>query len=81
MEKGSWWSKVLIIELYLFFIIISLTFAKRTTMNKKEKKKLKYIARENMKDLLTEANEREIDPKSIVQIVVKGNTLNLVYAE
>lgn len=50
-------------------------------MNKKEKKALKYIARENMKDLLNEANEREIDPKSIVQIVVKGNTFNLVYAE
>ena len=50
-------------------------------MNKKEKKTLKYIARENMKDLLTEANEREIDQKSIVQIVVKGNTFNLVYAE
>ena len=33
------------------------------------------------KDLLNEANEREIDPKSIVQIVVKGNTFNLVYAE
>ena len=50
-------------------------------MNKKEKKTLKYIARENMKDLLIEANEREIDPESIVQIVVKGNTFNLVYAE
>lgn len=50
-------------------------------MNKKEKKTLKYIARENMKDLLNEANEREIDPESIVQIVVKGNTFNLVYAE
>lgn len=50
-------------------------------MNKKEKKALKYIARENMKDLLNEANEREIDPESIVQIVVKGNTFNLVYAE
>lgn len=50
-------------------------------MNTKEKKTLKYIARENMKDLLNEANEREIDPESIVQIVVKGNTFNLVYAE
>lgn len=50
-------------------------------MNTKKKKTLKYIARENMKDLLAEANEREVDPKSIVQIVVKGNTFNLVYAE
>ena len=50
-------------------------------MNTKEKIKLKYIARENMKDLLNEANERGINPKSIVQIVVKGNTFNLVYAE
>lgn len=50
-------------------------------MNTKEKKKLAYIARESMKDLLEEANEREIDPKSIVQIVVKGSTFNLVYAE
>ena len=50
-------------------------------MNNKEKIKLKYIARENMKDLLDEANERGVDPKSIVQIVVKGNTFNLVYAE
>ena len=50
-------------------------------MNTKEKKTLKYIARESMKDLLNEANEREINPESIVQIVVKGNTFNLVYAE
>jgi hypothetical protein len=50
-------------------------------MNTKEKKTLQYIARESMKDLLIEANEREIDPKSIVQIVVKGSTFNLVYAE
>jgi hypothetical protein len=50
-------------------------------MNTKKKKTLKYIARENMKDLLNEANEREIDPKSIVQILPKGNTILLVYAE
>ena len=50
-------------------------------MKTKEKKTLTYIARENMSDLIREANEREIDPKSIVQIVVKGNTFNLVYAE
>lgn len=50
-------------------------------MNNEEKKTLKYIARESMKDLLEEANEREVDPKSIVQIVVKGSTFNLVYAE
>lgn len=50
-------------------------------MNTEEKIKLKYIARENMKDLLDEANERGVDPKSIVQIVVKGSTFNLVYAE
>ena len=50
-------------------------------MDTKEKKTLKYIARENMRDLLNEANEKEINPESIVQIVVKGNTFNLVYAE
>ena len=49
--------------------------------DQKEKKILRYIAREKMKDLLDEANEREIPPENIVQIVVKDGTYNLVYTD
>jgi hypothetical protein len=47
----------------------------------RKKRKLSYIARESMTELLKEANERGIQPESIVQIVVKGNTFNLVFSE
>jgi hypothetical protein len=47
----------------------------------RKKMKLSYIARESMTELLKEANERGIQPESIVQIVVKGNTFNLVFSE
>lgn len=49
--------------------------------NKKEQKKLKHIARENMAELLSVANEYGIQPEDIVQILPKGNTIFLVYAE
>lgn len=47
----------------------------------KEKTLFKYIARESMTELLQVANAREIKPEDFIQIVVKGNTFNLVYIE
>lgn len=44
-----------------------------------QKKTLDYIARENMRDLVEEVNERGIQQKDIVGIAVKGSSFNLLY--
>lgn len=49
--------------------------------DKKKQRKLKHIARENMAELLSVANEYGVQPEDIVQILPKGNTIFLVYAE
>ena len=52
-----------------------------TEQKGRKPKKLGYIARENMRDLLEEANQKGIHPNDIVAIVVKNNTFNLVYGK
>ena len=47
----------------------------------KENCALKHIARENVKELLDEATSRGITKEDIIQIIVKGNTVVLIYAE
>lgn len=50
-------------------------------MEKENKQEYKYISRENINDLITEMNERNIAKKDIVSLNVRGSSFYLIYVK
>ena len=50
-------------------------------MEKESKQKYTYISRENINDLITEMNERDIAKKDIVSLNVRGSSFYLIYVK